>query len=66
MSKAGEPVTFPAVVTKVQTLSDSGIRLVLDLPETEIMAMAWLAQCQRDGVVLSVHCTPTEQDKADR
>lgn len=53
-----EPLTFPAAVAKVQTLSDGGIRVTLDLPESEIMALAWLAQCQRDGVVLSVTCQP--------
>jgi hypothetical protein len=56
--KTAEPLTFPAVVAKVQTLADGGIRATLDLPESEIVALAWLAQCQRDGVVLSVRCTP--------
>jgi hypothetical protein len=60
MGKAhGEPVTFDAVVNKVQTLVDNGIRVTLDLPETEILAMAWLAECKRDGLILSVQCTPT-------
>lgn len=59
-----ESLTFPANVYKVQTLSDGGIRVTLDMPETEIMALAWLAQCQVQGVVLSLCCTPLEQGQA--
>lgn len=59
-----ESMTFPANVYKVQTLSDGGIRVTLDMPETEIMALAWLAQCQVQGVVLSLCCTPLEQGQA--
>ena len=55
-----DPLTFPAQVVKVQTLADSGLRLTLDLPETEIVAFAWLAQCKRDGVALDVTCQPRE------
>ena len=51
-----EPVTFSATVYKVQTLVDGGVRGVLDLPETAIMQMAQLAECQRFGVVLDVTC----------
>ena len=53
-----EPITFPAQVVKVQTLADSGLRLTLDLPETEIVAFAWLAQCKRAGVVLNITAQP--------
>jgi hypothetical protein len=53
-----EAITFPAQVVKVQTLADSGLRLTLDMPESEIVAFAWLAQCKRAGVVLSVRCDP--------
>jgi hypothetical protein len=53
-----EAVTFPAQVVKVQTLADSGLRLTLDMPESEIIAFAWLAQCKRDGVALNVTCQP--------
>jgi hypothetical protein len=58
-AKQAEAIAFDAVVYKVQTLVDSGIRITLDLPETEIIAMAQLAECQRDGVVLMVTCAPT-------
>jgi len=56
-----EAITFPAQVVKVQTLADSGLRLTLDLPESEIVAFAWLAQCKRDGVTLDVTCDPSEK-----
>jgi hypothetical protein len=54
----GQAITFPAQVVKVQTLADSGLRLTLDLPETEIIAFAWLAQCKRDGIALNIRCDP--------
>ena len=58
-----ESMTFPANVYKVQTLSDGGIRVTLDMPETEIMASAWLAQCQVNGIVLSLCCTHWSRGK---
>lgn len=57
LTQAGELVnliTFQAVVYKVSTLADNGIRLTLDLPETAIMQMAQLAECQRAGAVLDI------------
>ena len=51
-----------AIVYKVQTLADHGIRISLDLPETATMQMAMFAECQRMGVLLSVKCTPVVQD----
>lgn len=53
-----EALTFPAQVVKVQTLVDSGLRLTLDMPETEIVAFAWLAQCKRDGIALNITAQP--------
>ena len=54
----GETIAFHATVYKVQTLADGGVRVYLDLPETAIMQMAQLAECQRFGVVLDVEATP--------
>ena len=51
-----------AIVYKVSTLADKGIRISLDLPETDTMQMAMFAECQRMGVVLSVIATPIVQD----
>ena len=45
-------IRFEAVVYKVQTLIDGGIRLTLDMPETAIPQMAMLAETKRDGIPL--------------
>ena len=60
-----DPVTFPAQVVKVQTLADSGLRVTLDMPDSEIIAFAWLAQCKRDGVALDVTCNPREAPRKE-
>ncbi len=58
-----DKITFHATVYKVQTLADGGVRVYLDLPETAIMQMAQLAECQRFGVVLDVEATPLKNNK---
>ena len=52
-----ETIKFDAVVYKLQTLADGGIRLTLDLPETAIPQMAMLAETKRQGVPLSFEAT---------
>ena len=60
-------ITFAATVFKVQTLSDGGIRVAFDLPETATMQMAQLAECQRFGAVLEITCkTGIDQDGKTR
>ena len=60
-------ITFTAEVYKVQTLTDGGIRVTLNMSENETMVMAQLAECQRWGVVLQVTCiTGLEQDGKTR
>lgn len=49
-----DPIRFQCVVYKVQTLTDNGIRVTLDLPETEVVALALLASCQMRGAVLLI------------
>jgi len=49
-------ITFSAVVYKVQTLVDGGVRVTLDLSEDSVMQMAQLAECQRFGQILNVSC----------
>jgi hypothetical protein len=56
-----EPIKCLAVVYKVQTLTDHGIRISLDLPETAIMQMAMFAECQRMQVLLDVECNPVDR-----
>jgi hypothetical protein len=45
-------ITFPAIVYKVQTLIDGGVRVTLDLPEDCIPQMAMLAETKREGIPL--------------
>ena len=58
-----EAIAFPAAVYKVQTLTDGGVRVTLDLPETAIMEMAMLAECQRAGIYLNVICTESDENR---
>ena len=48
-----ETIKFDAVVYKLQTLADGGIRITLDMPETAIPQMAMLAETKRQGLALS-------------
>ena len=54
--RLAEPIIrFEAVVNSVRLMtSDNTVRVVLDLPETAIAAMAMLAQTKVDGIVLDV------------
>jgi len=54
MAKASEAITFPAEVAQVKTLADGGLRVVFDLPETEVRSAAILMECKREGIVLDV------------
>jgi hypothetical protein len=47
-------IRFVAVVAKVQTMMDNGIRVILDLPETAIKQAAELMECKRDEIALKV------------
>ena len=48
-------IVFHAIVYKVQTVvTDNGIRVTFDLPETEIAQMAALAECRRQEIALVV------------
>ena len=55
-------IRFDAIVYKVQTLADGGVRVTLDLPETAIPQMAMLAETKREGVPLEF----TARVKPDR
>jgi len=50
-------VEFAGVVSKVQTLSDGGLRFTFDVDETHSAEAAALMECKRIGVVLRVVCT---------
>ncbi len=49
-----DALRFDAVVYKISTLVDNGIRVTLDLPEQAIEAAAVLMAFKRDGVALKV------------
>jgi len=59
----GDDVSFPAQIVKVQTLADGGLRFTFDAPETEVLAMAQLAELKRLGVVGTLTFSPQEQAK---
>jgi len=45
-------IKFSAVVYKVQTMADGGLRITLDLPETAIPQAAMLMECKREEIPL--------------
>ena len=49
-----DPIQFSAIVYKVQTLVDGGLRLTLDLPESAIEQAAALMECKRVETPLMV------------
>lgn len=65
-----EPIRTYGIVYKVQTLVDHGIRISLDLPESEVMQAAMFMECQRMNVVLDIEAMAkvsdvSQPDKAD-
>ena len=56
---------FWAVVGKVQTMADGGIRVYLALPETAIVQAAEMMAYKREAVVLDVVCSPRQDDGRD-
>ena len=52
-------IKFVAEVKKVQTTTDGGIRLTLDLPEDGRVVMNDLARCQQNGVYLTIEAFST-------
>jgi hypothetical protein len=49
-----DAITFQAVVARVQTMADNGLRVTLDLPEQAVLEVAQLMELKRLGVVLDV------------
>lgn len=47
-------IQFPAVVYKIQTLADGGLRVTLDLPEDAIPQGAMLMEIRRQGIPITV------------
>jgi len=61
MSKPDD-LRFDAIVARVQTLADNGIRVTLDLGENEVVAAAQLMELKRIGAVLKVTVEPGKRD----
>ncbi|MFA5716040.1 MAG: hypothetical protein WC998_09880 [Candidatus Paceibacterota bacterium] len=64
-----KPIRFCAQVSKVQTMSDMGLRVILDFSEADIMQAAMLMECKKMGVILDIEATPRkmmiDDDSAD-
>lgn len=60
-----EPIEFSATVEKVQTMTDGGIRVYLDLPETALLEMARLVECRIKGVALHIMAIPRNLEEKD-
>jgi positive regulator of sigma E activity len=49
-----DEITFQAIVARIQTLADNGIRVTVDLPEQAVLEAAQLMELKRLGIVLDV------------
>lgn len=47
-------IHFVAAVSKIQTLSDGGLRFTFDVDESQTLQAAELMECKRIGVVLTI------------
>lgn len=61
-----DTLAFDAIVYKVQTLVDNGLRVTLDLPEQAIEAAAVLMALKREGVALKVSVRVDNPVKQER
>lgn len=61
MAKAA--IEFTAIVYKVQTLVDGGLRVTLDLPETAIAEVAALMEAKRQETSLKVEVSMNDKEK---
>ena len=55
-------IVFSAIVYRVQTLADGGLRVTLDLPETAIPQAAMLMECKREEIPLTFEAKVDEVD----
>ena len=60
-----EAIRFQAQVSKVTTLADGGIRLVLDLAETEIEVAKQMMQAKQQGAILEIAAVPVKAKPMD-
>ena len=57
---AADALVFQAIVARVQTMADNGLRVTLDLPEGAVVQAAQLMELKRIGSVLRVTVDPAE------
>lgn len=55
-------IRFTAQVSKVQTLADGGLRVILDLPEGAIDTATQMMQVKLAGAVLEIAAIPIKND----
>ena len=60
-----EVIEFDAIVQKVQTLVDFGIRVTFDLPDNAIIAAAQLMTIKRENGILHVSAKADIQPKTE-
>lgn len=53
-----DDLRFQAIVARVTTLADNGLRVTFDLPEQAVVAAAQLMELKRMGAVLKVTVEP--------
>lgn len=61
--KSKAAITFVAIVYKVSTLADGGIRVTLDLPENAIADAAALMEAKRQETSLKVEVSMNDKEK---
>lgn len=61
-----EAIEFPAEIIKVQTMTDGGIRLTLDLPADQIQTAAKLMEAKQRGAYLQIAAVAIKPDDRPR
>jgi hypothetical protein len=61
-----ESISFQATVARISTLADSGLRVTLDLSESDIYAAAWLMEVRRASGVVTVTVSRDASDIEDQ
>ena len=59
-------VKFWAIIAKIQTMADGGLRVYLDLPEDATEAASILMEYKRFGIVADITVRPKQNDESDR
>ena len=60
---AADALVFQAIVARVQTMADNGLRVTLDLPEGAVVQAAQLMELKRIGSVLRVTVDPADPSR---